>query len=299
MPELFTCPHCGTKTLVDDKYRGQTGRCVSCNAVISIPNFDVGDVQRDVGRTTRRVVAFVASASVILVLIAIFVTQVVRVGGSSMQRIANNRVRGQSIANLEKIAKALNNYAADHGRYPPPVVKDAKGKPMHSWRVMLLPYLQEDDLFNQYDTQRAWNDPANLNLQYAIPAVFQHPLHTPGSFQSDYYLVTGPQTLFPKGGPLSPDDLVDSPAQTILVVEAMPIVPSGSWTEPIDLGIGGITGDLTVGSAAEPGGLSPGGVTVVTVDGRGHFVPDNFEPSTVRALLTPAGGERLRDDTLD
>jgi hypothetical protein len=108
-------------------------------------------------------------------------------------------------------------------------------------------------------------------------------------------VIAGPGTLFPAPIPLGPDQISDDPSQTILVIEGTPIVASGLWTEPVDLD----AGNLRSNPGIEPGGLSAGGVAFATSDGRGHFVPDSIDPLTFRSLITPRGGERLADDTLD
>ena len=203
--------------------------------------------------------------------------------------------------NLRRIAEALNEYSLQNGRYPPAYTIDGSGRPMHSWRVLLLPYLGEDELYNQINLSKPWDDNENLNVMWQMPAVYRHPDSNLGNYSVPaYFLITGPGTLFPPGGvPLGPDDVVDSPSQTILVTEAMPVAMGDSWLEPVDLDYATMTGDMTVGSLAEPGGLTEGGACVATVDARTHFLDDDTRPATVRALITPAGGERLPDDVLD
>ena len=303
MPLLFTCPHCQSKTRVEDRYSGQSGECFQCGGEITLPAFAASPNRSRVLNkgTNRKVATWLIAVVVTGGLLLIVLTAVVRLGGSSMNQLTNNRIRSGSIRNLETIAKALNAYAEEHGRYPPPVIKDPNGVAMHSWRVMLLPYLQENELYNQYDRSKPWNDPDNLAIQYQIPNVYLHPESGGAGWSSAsaYYLIAGNGTLFPVAGPLRPDEITDDASQTILLVEGMPMTTSGSWTEPIDLDFASVTGDLLSGSANEPGGLSDGGVTMATADGRGHFVPSDIEPATLRALVTPRGGERLADDTLD
>ncbi len=77
----------------------------------------------------------------------------------------------------------------------------------------------------------------------------------------------------PASGPLAPAEIGDDPSQTILVIEGTPIVPSGLWTEPMDLDITKMQGSLTANPGIEPGGLLGEGVAFATVDGRAHFVP--------------------------
>lgn len=242
------------------------------------------------------------ATSVILAIAGLVIYAAIRIGGQSIARMNQAKIRAVAIKNLEQIALAMNNYAADHGRYPPPVTTDDQGRPMHSWRVLLLPYLGEDELYNQYQQLLPWNAPENASMQWQMPDVYRHPLGggvAAWSSVSNYYVITGPGTLFPPSGPSGPKDVYDSPSQTILVVEAAPRIGTVSWTEPVDLAYVNLTGDLTEGGGDQIGGLSVGGATVATVDGRGHFLDETILPSTVRALVTPDGGEPLADDVLD
>jgi hypothetical protein len=71
------------------------------------------------------------------------------------------------------------------------------------------------------------------------------------------------------------------------------------WIEPIDLDSRRATGRIGGTPGIDPGGLLDDGAAMATVDGRGHFLPDTLDPNLLRALVTPNGGERLADDTLD
>ncbi|MEM9589682.1 MAG: DUF1559 domain-containing protein, partial [Planctomycetota bacterium] len=172
--------------------------------------------------------------------------------------------------------------------------------PVHSWRVLILPYLAEDELYSEFAMDRSWNHPENVDVSYQSPAVFRHPTFA-GNYRtlSAYYLVTGPNTLFPPEGPLGPADVGDSPGKTVLVVEGVPTANSGQWTEPIDLDFTQMKGQVNSGFSGEPGGLLEDGAALVTVDGVGHFASEKMPPATFRALVTPNGGERLPDDVFD
>ncbi|MFG0261358.1 MAG: DUF1559 domain-containing protein, partial [Novipirellula sp. JB048] len=224
----------------------------------------------------------------------------IRQGRQTMGIFQTQRQLSASIRNLEKIAAALNAYAADHGTYPPPFTTDAAGMPLQSWRVLILPYLGEDALYESIDRSVAWDAANNLPLAYSrIPSVYRHP-NGPlqgNSNESGYYLIRGEETLFPSSGPLGPNDVVDDPLKTILVVEAAPSLVSGTWTEPVDLDLATIQG--VGGFAVNIGGRLDGGAAIATIDGRGHFLDANTPTATLRALVTPRGGEPLADDTLD
>lgn len=299
MPFLFTCPHCQTKTRVEDRYSGQKGECVTCGGAIKVPLFAATDGVG--GDEPNRPVQWLAAAGVLLVILGCAVFLIFKFSGGTMQRLSQNKTRNDSIKNLEKIASALNAYAKKYGKYPPPAIVDANNQPLLSWRVMILPFLGEDTLYSQFDLTKRWDAQPRVNATYSMPDVFMHPASRRNglSGESDYYLIVGQGTLFPPTGPLGPDDVLDSPAQTILLTEGDPDVFSGMWTEPVDMNFAKMTGQIN-GSQAELGGdLIEDGAAMVTVDGRGHFLPISTSTVTVNAMITPAGGEPLKDDILD
>ena len=305
MPFLFTCPHCQAKTQVDDRYSGQAGNCVTCGGPIQLPRFAAGAPQPAGSaagdKPSDQVIRWMVAGAVGLILFGALLLALFRVGGQTMSQLSSNRERSGSMGNLKKIAEALNAYAADYGTYPPSATVDSTGKKLHSWRVLILPYLGEDELYNKFDLSVSWDDPRNMQVAYQMPVYYLHPNGNSGGspFLAAYYRIVGPGTLLPNRGPLSPDQITDDPSQTILVIEGSPIVPSGLWTEPIDLDITRMQGRLTANPGIEPGGQLNDGVAFATADERTHFVPNTIEPITMLSLITANGGERLPDDTLD
>lgn len=301
MPYLFTCPHCNAKTQVEDRYSGKTGECFSCGSPIQIPEFaSAGGPAASSGN--KRPLGVMISAGVVLTMLVCLVFAIIRFGGSSVSRLAEVRLQNASINNLEKIASALNAYAADYGSYPPATLRDNAGRALHSWRVLILPYLGEQMTYDQFDLSKPWDHEINLQASYMMPSVYGHPNdNNAAAGQSGYYLITGPGTLFPAKGPLSPDKVTDNPSQTILVIAGAPPLSSaiGGWAEPIDLDFAKMRGAINGTVGVEAGGRISSGVTMATVDGRGHFLSNDTPPSTFNALVTPNGNEPLPDDTLD
>ena len=244
---------------------------------------------------------------VLALFLVILVAMVFRFGGSTVARLSNNRRQATSMKNLQQIAKALNAYAADYGTYPPPMTTDSKGTVMHSWRVLILPYLGEKDLYAQFDLNKPWNDPVNSSIGIeSQPSVYIHPESNTSGYVSgiSYCLITGPGTLFPPTGPLGPTDVGDKPSQTLLVVDGNPSGIGGiggwtTWTTPADLDITAMQGMINGAAGIEPGGLFTDGATAVTVDERPHFLKNSMPTLTFDALITPNGGEPIKDDTLD
>ena len=298
MSFLFTCPHCQTSTQVDDCYSGHEGACVTCGKAIQIPDFESSGEQRAKRSQKYSLPMFLSIGFFVVILICLGFL-VVRTGGDTMQRMATNRARAESSSNLQKIAAALNAYARDHGTYPPPVV--TMGANAHSWRILILPYLNENALYDRYDFQQPWTSDVNMGVAYSIPAVFRNPNQNQnGSFSwsvaSHYFLITGKGTLFPSSGPLAPDQIRDDAGQTLLLVEAQTPDQVGSyWTSPKDIDMS----TLQASSFGDLGGILEEGFAFATVDEQTQFMPDSTDPLVIRAIITANGGERLPSDVFD
>ncbi|MEP4684490.1 MAG: DUF1559 domain-containing protein [Rhodopirellula bahusiensis] len=299
MTFLFICPHCQSQTEVEDEFSGRTGDCVVCGREITMPVF--AGARRQGSRPTNRkrsAIWFVA-AGLALLLIGAGLIAAIQVGSRTAKKIRTGRQRLSSIKNMEKIATALNAYATDHGVYPAPYTTGGTGRKLHSWRVTILPYLDEDALFSQIDKGVPWNEGENQQLSWQIPAVYRHPESSGWGAGTVYHLVTGAGTLFPSTGPMGPRQVTDGAAKTILLAEGQMNSMTESWMEPYDLDVASIGGLINAPSGNGLGGATEGGVCVATVDSRGYFLPDTTPPLTIQALISPAGGEPLPDDVLD
>ncbi len=187
---------------------------------------------------------------------------------------------------------AVANYHDVNGCYPPAYIADAEGNPLHSWRVLILPYIEEQQLFDRYDFTQPWNSPTNLQLASEMPAVYAfHGLASAGSETTNYLAVVGDDTLWPLAAPRREQEITDAPATTILFVENHGA--SVHWLEPRDLHFQAM--DLRVNS---PQGISSQYLApaVVMLDGSLRRLEDDLAADTLRALLTTNGGERLAEE---
>jgi hypothetical protein len=165
------------------------------------------------------------------------------------------------------------------------VVTDAAGKPLYSGRVLLLPYLEEQALFDAFDKTQAWDSPANISLSQTTLAVFCDPSNpAPQPGQNDYLFVTGRNMAFEVGQTLSFQDFTDGLSNTIMVVETQGL--GGHWAEPKDT-------DLTL-PIPLPAGHYPQGNLVLYGDGSVQSVPTTLPPTTIHALCTRNGGEAVQ-----
>jgi Protein of unknown function (DUF1559) len=216
----------------------------------------------------------------------------------------------QCISNLKQIGLGLLNYESKYGCFPPAYVADATGKPLYSWRVLLMAELDRTDgwfggrLAGGFRFDEPWDSPNNSKLHQLQPYTVLHcPSHPCGagsaSTETDFVAVVGPGTVFPSDGTSRRlADVTDGPENTLAVVE---VVDAGiHWMEPKELDWGTMSFRLndqtrpSVSSNHPFGGSSYPGPHVLTVDDMVTYLPRNLPPETLRALLTIAGGERIQ-----
>jgi hypothetical protein len=201
-----------------------------------------------------------------------------------------------SVNNLKQIALAFHNYHSSKNRFPAPVLYGgATGKVPYSWRVAILPFLEQQELYNQYNCDEPWDGPNNRKLLDKMPAVYCHPGPDGGpssQINASYFVFTGNGTALsptsdPPGagsGPTGPTiaDFFDGTSTTILAVEAQRDVP---WTKPEDIPFD------PNGPVPELGNVSPDGFDAVFADGAVRFISKTVNPQVLKALITRSGGE--------
>ncbi len=184
--------------------------------------------------------------------------------------------------NLKMIGIALHSYHDIYNRFPPPFSTDANGKPMHSWRIAIGPYISSSRLYDQYDYKQPWNSPKNLALTAQWPW-WGHDFTCPstnqptGSGFTNYVMVVGQ------------DRVGSGRKEAIIVVE---IADSDiHWTEPRDLNFDEMS--FTINDKTKPSISShhPHGAMVVYADGSVQFLDESTDPDELRKLLT----ENLED----
>ena len=202
--------------------------------------------------------------------------------------------RAQCTNNLKQISLALLNYEAAYGCFPPAYIADERGRPMHSWRVLILPYMEQQPLYDKYDLNEAWDGPNNRKLAKDIPSVYGCPSDANRSNVStftNYVAVVGPQTAWPGAKPVKIADITDGTSRTILVVE---VANSGiHWMEPRDLDFTQMIHAVNPKAGRGISSEHAGGANVALVDGSVHFLSEDLPSESLRALLTRAGAEAV------
>ncbi|MFT5328008.1 MAG: hypothetical protein ACI8P0_005914 [Planctomycetaceae bacterium] len=196
--------------------------------------------------------------------------------------------RSQCYGNLRKLAQATADYVSENRKYPPAFVSNDAGKPLYSWRVLLLPYLGEEKLYRSFDLSEPWDSPHNLKLLEEIPPVYVCPDQMEQSqktFATAYAAVVAPDHVFIGDRGVSPMTITDSLPSTLLYVEA-----SGAnipWTAPFDVKEASFSREH--GCSSEHRSC----VLAVTCAGSVRSISINLLPEVFRALFTRNGNERV------
>jgi hypothetical protein len=206
--------------------------------------------------------------------------------------------------NLKQLALGLHMYWDQYKVLPPPYVADTSGKPMHSWRVLLLPFIDRPDLFAQYNLREPWNGPNNSKLAASMPDVFRCPSQAGGpAVETHYFVVVDQKTAWPPGGGCTMLGITDGTSRTLMLIE----VPDKSinWMEPLDLTLDEAVKELTSKARTRHADTDTSLFTsrgpvrnVAFCDGRVTLLPQILDAEHATALLTVAGRDpRFRSVT--
>jgi hypothetical protein len=191
----------------------------------------------------------------------------------------------------------LHDYHEVNGKLPPAVVRAKDGGPLYSWRVLLLPYLEQGDLYKQFNREEPWDSPHNKRLLEQAPSYYRSYVGSsdpPGVTR--YQVIVGRGTAFERAG-VTFKDFPDGLDQTFLVVEAANPVP---WSKPADLvydpqkPLPAMRGEFAKRTPSFWGGeVRRVGFVAVFADGGTRFIDGETPENILRALITRNGGEKV------
>lgn len=221
---------------------------VFCNVLTGLPAVLVGILAlRDIGRSRERLAGRgLAMAGIITACVGTLMSCVIVIMLSlpamllpAVQKVREAATRAQSVNNLKQMALAMQNYDAMYNSFPSAGIGDPQQpqdqrKPLLSWRVAILPFIQEQQLYQQFKLDEPWDGPNNIKLLAKMPTIYQLPGDaTTPSDHTHYQVFVGNGAAFEKTKPMNiPRDFPDGTSKTILIVEAEKAVP---WTKPEDV----------------------------------------------------------------
>jgi hypothetical protein len=214
----------------------------------------------------------------------------------AIPKIREAGARTNAASNMKQIGLALHIYHDAMGTLPilgvganGAPLRNATDKPLLSWRVAILPYIEQNNLYQQFKLNEPWDSENNKKLLAQMPKIFA-PVGKPGKAGFTHLqMVVGPGAT-PIGARF-PASFPDGTSNTIAVIEAANPV---EWTKPEDVTL---PAKLAPGALKKLfGGQFPGGFNVVLWDGSVRFVKDTVSERTLALLLNPNDGQVIPND---
>ena len=203
--------------------------------------------------------------------------------------------RMQCTNNLKQIGLALHNYHDVYETFPPIFTVDEDGNLLHSWRVQLLPFMEETGLYDQIRLDEPWDSEYNKQFHSRCPAVYQCPSHQDKSESGlcYYSVIMGKETAFFDEHAKNFASISDGTSNTVCVVERKEPI---NWMDPLN--------EITFEEALEGVNAADGkigsrhtrGINTLLFDASVRFISDTIADDTWKAILTINGGEVVPDD---
>ena len=190
----------------------------------------------------------------------------------------------KSTQDLRQLGLALHNYHDTFKTFPPAYRSDQDGRPLLSWRVLVLPFLEQGALYDQFRLDEPWDSEHNRQLIAAMPAVFRSPASRADPGKTNYLGVGGRHGIFPGEKGINFAKITDGTSNTIAILE-VDDAAAIEWTRPgdFDPNVEDLTGTL--------GGLRNGRFLAVFADGATSMISSRVARAALNALFTRDGGE--------
>ncbi len=201
--------------------------------------------------------------------------------------------RNESVNHLKMIGLAFHNYHATYARLPNYASTDKDGKPLLSWRVHLLPFLEQQQLYSQFHLDEPWDSEHNIKLIEQMPKVFRSPNSQAKPGYTNYVTIRSNDSLFPaldinrqpRTEGIRFGEVLDGLSNTVMVVEANDR-SAVIWTQPDDL-----VPDMQI--LQQIVGLYRNQFAVLMADGRVIWLPSEMGHDTLLQVISRAGGEPI------
>lgn len=201
---------------------------------------------------------------------------------SALGRVKMAAKRFLSSNNLKQIGLALLNYESAYRKYPKAAITDKTGQPLLSWRVAILPFIDQEELYKQFKLDEPWDSNHNKKLLAKMPKQFGEM-----GTETAYRAFTGKGTMFEQAGGVEISSIRDGTSNTALVIETPDMV---SWTKPDEV-------PYDPSKPLPKFGEKPfqGGFHVLFADGSVRFLSSKTSDETIRGIITRDGSEFLPD----
>lgn len=192
--------------------------------------------------------------------------------------------------NLKQIALALHNYAEVYGAFPPLYTVDENGRPLHSWRTLILPHFDQQQIEQHVDLTKPWDHPDNAEALATVVPAYQCPSSTSLPYHTAYMAVVSPDGFFRPAQPRNRADLDEHNGAATVIVEA-PAAHAVPWMAPHD-----ITEDALLAIDENTELHHAGGFYALSAHGAVRFLGVDLPPSERRNLLKFIPSDGLEAD---
>jgi hypothetical protein len=191
----------------------------------------------------------------------------------------------ESENNLKQIALAWHNFESVYGHFPSNA-QDRKGKSLLSWRVQILPYIEQDNLYKQFKLNEPWDSEHNKKLVEQMPKLFAPVRGKAEPGMTFYQAFAGKKAVLKPGQKVTFAAITDGTSNTLLAAEAAkPVI----WTRPDDLVYDGE-------EVPKLGGMFDGKFHAAFCDGSVRRFRKGVDPDVLKVLIDPQDGTVLPDD---
>jgi type II secretory pathway pseudopilin PulG len=228
-------------------------------------------------RLALTIVEFLIVLAIVAMLIALLLP---------FKRSAREPARRTScLNNLKSIGLALYAYEKEHGSLPPAYTVDEEGNRLHSWRTLLLPYMENARLYESIDLTKPWDHPVNTKARETIVESYQCPSSPELDGRTNYLAVIGPECVFVGSESRKLSEVKDGTANTIAVIDSGTdrAVP---WMSPED-----INQDSLLKLPPDAKMNHPGQIQALFLDGSRQSILTDINRDTLKTMLTISGGE--------
>jgi len=284
------CPGC------DEKVSANEVECPNCGTELQPSSRKSGSSKAGSSKgSPKKKKKAKSSGSSLVVILAVVFGGLFVCGGimaalllPAVQQAREAARRTQCKNNLKQIGLAMHNYLDTFRSFPAAHLNDSQGQPRVSWRVSILPYIDQAPMYQSMSMNESWDGPTNSRFNGMMPPTYSCPSAPMNHINTCYATVVGPKSVLGANKCVSIREILDGTSNTMLVTEACMLgIP---WMKPQDVDAASIT------AVGDPGGISSfhrGIVNVLMGDGSVRTLSVTVDPNIVKALSTYDGGEQV------